>query len=458
MDEKPERTKGHPRAVRWTHWLNIPFLSMMVWSGLLIYWANDPYRIGIGDFTLVTLFPGWFYDALGIEGRLAEGMSIHFAFMWLFALNGLVYVVALLVSGEWRELLPNKDTPREALQVVLHDLGLRKGPLPARKFNGAQRIAYTGALALGASSIATGIAIYKPVQASWLTEAMGGYEVARFLHFWTMMGFVAFVVVHVAQVLRAGWRHARPMFTAGRLGRSLAVGAVWALGLAGCYVWVLTREKEGELPWPLRRTLEFNERLSRAFFDPMRLSPERSPEELEMPRINGDIGMTDPDFDPAKWTLEVQSGPKRFTLTLADIKGALPHVDTRTDLRCIEGWSAKVGWGGVRLSEFLLKYGLVPADAVENPDKYPNLYLRLSTPDEEYYVGIDLASAVQPQTLLAYDMNGKPLTLDHGAPLRLAIPTKYGIKNIKRIGYLRVMDERPDDYWAREGYDWYAGH
>jgi thiosulfate reductase cytochrome b subunit len=181
MDEEVPRPGKHARVIRWTHWLNIPFLSLMVWSGLLIYWANDVYRIGWGGVTLVRFFPRWFYDALGIPGRLAEGMSIHFAVMWLFAANGLCYVIALALSGEWRNILPDKDTPREALGVVLHDLGLRKEPLPARKFNGAQRIAYTGALLLGAGSIVTGIAIYKPVQASRPTEAMGGYEVARLL-------------------------------------------------------------------------------------------------------------------------------------------------------------------------------------------------------------------------------------------------------------------------------------
>lgn len=68
-----------------------------------------------------------------------------------------------------------------------------------------------------------------------------------------------------------------------------------------------------------------------------------------------------------------------------------------------------------------------------------------------------MPSALHPQTLLAYEMNGKPLEAGHGAPLRLAIPVKYGIKNIKRIGSIEYTDERPKDYWAERGYDWYAG-
>jgi DMSO/TMAO reductase YedYZ molybdopterin-dependent catalytic subunit len=81
----------------------------------------------------------------------------------------------------------------------------------------------------------------------------------------------------------------------------------------------------------------------------------------------------------------------------------------------------------------------------------------MKTPDQAYFVGLDSASALHPQTLLCYEMNGADLTGAHGAPLRLVIPVKYGIKNIKRIGEITYTNERPEDYWANEGYDWYAG-
>ena len=80
------------------------------------------------------------------------------------------------------------------------------------------------------------------------------------------------------------------------------------------------------------------------------------------------------------------------------------------------------------------------------------------TSDEGYYVGFDIPSILHPQTLLAYEMNGVPLTLEHGAPLRLATPTKYGIKQIKRIGRIEYTDKRPRDFWAEQGYDWYSEH
>ena len=83
----------HPRAICWFHWINFPLLTIMAWSGLLIYWADDAYRIGWSDVTLFHFFPNWFYKTFHVGYRLAEGMAWHFAFAWLFAVNGAAYVV-----------------------------------------------------------------------------------------------------------------------------------------------------------------------------------------------------------------------------------------------------------------------------------------------------------------------------------------------------------------------------
>ncbi len=122
--------RKHSLATRLFHWTNAPVLAVMIWSGLLIYWANDVYEIRLGGITLVKFFPTWFYRALHVDHRLAEGMAWHFTFMWFFAINGLLYVTYTFWSGEWRELVPNRHTFAEAWQVVLHDLGIRKQPLP----------------------------------------------------------------------------------------------------------------------------------------------------------------------------------------------------------------------------------------------------------------------------------------------------------------------------------------
>lgn len=202
----------HPRPIRWMHWLNVPLLAGMIWSGLLIYWANDVYWLGIGEFS-IKLFPEWFYAVFALRQKLNLGMAWHFALMWLFALNGLGYVLYTFISGEWRHLLPNRRTLREAWQVVLHALRLSRVKPPKRKFNGAQQLAYTGVILMGACSLVTGLAIYKPVQLSWLTNSFGGYTTARWIHFWLTMGYVVFVIVHVIEVIRAGWNNFRAMVT-----------------------------------------------------------------------------------------------------------------------------------------------------------------------------------------------------------------------------------------------------
>ena len=215
--ETPELRKKHPLAIRWFHWLNFPILALMVWSGLLIYWANGVYSIGPIHF-----FPDWFYRSTGIVnrgpdggyyGRLAEGMAWHFFFMWFFAINGLLYVLYTTFSGQWRYLLPGKRSWKEALQVVLYDLHLSKKHPPKKKFNGAQQITYTGIIIMGFLSLLTGLAIYKPVQAGWLTTMLGGYDLARIEHFALTIGYVLFFIIHIIQVVRAGWNNFRSMLT-----------------------------------------------------------------------------------------------------------------------------------------------------------------------------------------------------------------------------------------------------
>jgi len=204
--------KKHPLAIRWFHWINFPILAVMVWSGLLIYWANPVYRIAIGKHTLVKMTVAEkTYEKANVAFRLAEGLSLHFFFMWFFAINGILYVLYTLFSGEWRDLVPDRRSWKEAILVALHDLHLRKEAPPQRKYNAAQRISYTAIIFMGLGSLLTGLAIYKPVQFGWLTFLFGGYPMARFFHFWITVGYVVFFVVHVAQVIKTGWNNFRAM-------------------------------------------------------------------------------------------------------------------------------------------------------------------------------------------------------------------------------------------------------
>ncbi len=199
------------------------FLRSSSWSGagLLIYWADSTppdgdhlgqvYRIGIGHWTLLRLFPDGFYTRLNITGELTRGLGWHFFFMWIFAVNGIAYVAYLVLSGEWRLLVPDRRSIVDAIQVTLHDLHIRRGLPSQKKYNGAQRIAYTMVIVMGLGSLVTGLAIYKPTQAHWFTTLLGGYEMARWLHIWLDFGFSVFFLVHVVQVILAGWNNFRAM-------------------------------------------------------------------------------------------------------------------------------------------------------------------------------------------------------------------------------------------------------
>ena len=225
----------------------------------------------------------------------------------------------------------------------------------------------------------------------------------------------------------------------------LTMGIGAAAGFAG-WKWLRTREREGGVAWPFRRVLEANERIARAYYSPDRLSPEFRPSDITKARINGGQGLKSP-IDLDAWRLKIEGLPSPVSLTLDDLR-QFPRRTMITELRCIEGWSTIVQWSGVRLADVLERF-----PAPEMPR-----YVAIETPDRGYYVGLDIESALHPQTILAFEMNGAPLSLPHGAPLRLAIPVKYGIKNIKRIGTIRFTNVRPADFWGERGYDWYAGH
>lgn len=214
--------RKHPLALRWMHWINFPVLFTMIWSGLLIYWNDSDnayqyphrvYRIGLGRVTLARLFPDWFYRALHVPFHVTQGLGYHFFFMWIFALNGIAWVLYTAISGEWRFILPKKSSLQDALQVTLVDLHLRKTLPPQTKYNGGQRIAYTACAVMGALMLLTGLAIYKPTQTHWLTTLCGGYEMARWLHFWTTIAFLGFFAIHLLQVVLAGWNNFTSMIS-----------------------------------------------------------------------------------------------------------------------------------------------------------------------------------------------------------------------------------------------------
>jgi len=299
--------------------------------------------------------------------------------------------------------------------------------------------------------------------------------------------------------------------SARRSRRSFLVAGIAAAAGYGLYRWIDQSETIGRQPLPLRRAFEFDRAVARAAFREGNLAPTypKSMAAYDL-RTNATYGLTEelaadgwrlqltgvenphnyPQFtdDVTAWQYQfmvedeaVQQGadgpPKVITikvhqrgsgeaglsasglapgtpgllLTMDDI-WKLPHYDLVTEFKCVEGWSQIASWGGIRLRDLIAAYP---------PARLPNgnlpRYVYMETPDGDYYCGYDMAAAMHPQSLLVYEMGGRPITRWHGAPLRLHMPIKYGYKQIKRIGLIAYTDKKPDDYWTKLGFDWYAG-
>jgi thiosulfate reductase cytochrome b subunit len=201
--------RRHSLAMRWFHWVNVPVLGVMLWSGYLIYnMVNVPW---LGGWLLLPLLfvP---YLQHGTE-CFKDGLALHYTFMWFFLANGVAYVTFALLSGEWRDIVPDRQGVKDAIRVVLNDLRLTKKRPSQRKYNAAQRIAYTCIILMGAASVITGLALYKPIQLRWLVALLGGYPAVMVEHFCMAAGYVVFIVIHLLQVVRAGWNVFRSMVT-----------------------------------------------------------------------------------------------------------------------------------------------------------------------------------------------------------------------------------------------------
>ena len=228
--------------------------------------------------------------------------------------------------------------------------------------------------------------------------------------------------------------------------------AAWALlGTAAVsgFLWVKGHSQLNGVQGPLRKVLNANEGIfNKTLSDGHLAKTYPLSAAVTHVRVNGDVGMS-AGFDPSTWKLQVvRAAGDTLLLGLEDIQ-RLPKTEIVFDFKCIEGWSQVTHWAGAKFSDFMKYYHLDAQASMK--------YVGMRTPDKAYYVGIDMPSALHPQTLLCYEMNGKPLPLNQGAPLRLIIPVKYGIKHIKRIGTITFSNERPPDYWFERGYDYYSG-
>ena len=178
----------HPRWVRITHWINALAMFIMIGSGWQIYDASPLF-----DFLE---FP----SGLALGGWLAGALLWHFAAMWLLLINGIVYVTLGVATGRFRrKLLPIR--PRAVLDDFVAALRGRLSHDDLTVYNSVQRLLYAGVLIAGVVIVLSGVSIWKPVQFKYVTALFGGYDVARYVHFFAMAAIVAFLTIHVALAL-----------------------------------------------------------------------------------------------------------------------------------------------------------------------------------------------------------------------------------------------------------------
>jgi DMSO/TMAO reductase YedYZ molybdopterin-dependent catalytic subunit len=214
-----------------------------------------------------------------------------------------------------------------------------------------------------------------------------------------------------------------------------------ALGGLGCDS---MRPQEGFLGLMER----VNERFQRALFDPGRLAPEL-PEEDESDPDDFPAYKISEEFPivPGGWALRVRGLVTReLTLSTADLQ-RLPRIASRVRHHCVEGWSAVASWDGVRLAEIARLAGVDPRAR----------YVEFRSFEPGYYSSWDVESALHPQTILAYGMNGEPLAREYGAPLRLYSAVKLGYKMVKYLSEVSFLPVRTGGYWEDKGYEWFAG-
>jgi DMSO/TMAO reductase YedYZ molybdopterin-dependent catalytic subunit len=208
--------------------------------------------------------------------------------------------------------------------------------------------------------------------------------------------------------------------------------------------------------WLLNKALRIDDDVAEALFSQNRMVPTYTKSQTTQIKNNYNGATPDPSYI-AGWTLTLDGLASGLGVSL-DIRKLLnrfPMHEQITRLVCVEGWSAIAWWAGLKFDDLLRAFP--PISKAKWARVESSVNLDASGNLDPYFVSIDLTTARHPQTLLATHLSGQPLTVEHGAPLRLLVPVKLGLKNVKAITRITYSAEEPGDYWARYGYSSYDG-
>jgi DMSO/TMAO reductase YedYZ molybdopterin-dependent catalytic subunit len=208
--------------------------------------------------------------------------------------------------------------------------------------------------------------------------------------------------------------------------------------------------------WFLNRALRIDDEVAEALYSTNRSVPTYTKSQITALKNNYNGATPDPGYISG-WNLTLDGLASGLSISL-DIRSLLTRFSVHeqiTRLVCVEGWSAIAWWAGLRFDDLLHAYP--PMSQARWARVESSVNLDASGNPDPYYMSLDLATAQHPQTLLATHFNGQPLTVDHGAPLRLLVPVKLGLKNVKAVTKITYVAEEPRDYWAERGYSRFDG-
>ena len=469
-----------PVWLRVSHYINLLFIGLLIRSGLQIlgahprlYWnesckpdsawlkltrrkvPKDKLYTSMDDevpVSPVIALPG--KDNLGL------GRHWHFFSIIFWVLNGVVYVVLLFASGEWTRLIPTSwSIFPDAWHTLLTYLSLHVPSASSfHPYDPLQQLAYAGVVfVLGPFMILTGAAMSPAIEGRfpWYVKLFGGKQGARSLHFLSLIAFVLFIIVHTALVLIVHFQdNIRNIVYGsehGDVGLAILIAVIALLIVVAIYVWTswysLRHQRRvqhalGAVVDPSMKVLLHSEK-SHQSYKPSAITPYfwvngRPPESEEYHRLAQN------NFED--WKLEVCGLVEHsLHLSLADLR-SLPKQSQITKHNCIQGWSGVAEWAGVPMSEILklckplpnVHYLVFTSYQQGKGAVKPELKEALT---HTYYETIDLDLANHPETILAYEMNGKTLPIVHGAPLRLRVETLLGFKMVKYLQSIELVED-----------------
>ena len=195
-------TREHPWLVRFTHWLNAVSLLVMTASGLQIFMAFPSFGDKLPQTDLLHV-PA----VMRLGGWLGGALQWHYSFAFLFSATGIAYVIYLLVTGRWRQVILQPKELRGIWPMARHYFFFQPKPEQLEPYNPLQKLAYTSTILFGVTAVVTGIALSKPVQVAWIVQLLGGFGLVRVFHFAAMCGFLAFIPGHLLMVAWHGWNN-----------------------------------------------------------------------------------------------------------------------------------------------------------------------------------------------------------------------------------------------------------